>query len=147
LEGSGTAVETAVAEAGADDDRIWAEQRAGQRAGEGCVVKVSGLQTRLADIVRAAERAGGSTVGRAAHALCWITVPAADPDELVAAIGRLRAELAPLPCVVLDAPEPVRARLDVWDEDDPARLELSRRLKARFDPTNVCNPGLFVGGI
>jgi hypothetical protein len=37
--------------------------------------------------------------------------------------------------------------VDVWGEDDPARLALSRRLKQRFDPANACNPGLFVGGV
>jgi FAD/FMN-containing dehydrogenase len=41
----------------------------------------------------------------------------------------------------------VREALDVWDEDDRVRLELSRRLKARFDPAGVCNRGVFVGGI
>ena len=131
-----------------DDDELWAEQRSRQRAGEGAaVVKVSGLQARLPDVLRAAERAGAALVGRAAHGVSWLTLPASEFDELADAVARLRAELAPFPCVVLDAPEAVRRAIDVFAEDDPARLALSRRLKERFDPAGVCNPGRFVGRI
>ena len=45
-------------------------------------------------------------------------------------------------------PPPRSAReLDVWDESDPGRLALARRLKERFDPTSTLNRGIFVGGI
>jgi glycolate oxidase FAD binding subunit len=47
---------------------------------------------------------------------------------------------------VLDAPDEVRNKIDVWGHD-PSALALMRRLKGRFDPAGVCNPGLFVGGI
>ena len=63
------------------------------------------------------------------------------------AVGELRARLAPSPCVVLDAPEAVRRALDVWDERDPGRLALARRVKERFDPQRTLRPGVFVGGI
>jgi glycolate dehydrogenase FAD-binding subunit len=46
---------------------------------------------------------------------------------------------------VLDAPRHVREKVDVWG--DAAAFALMRRVKARFDPDNVCNPGIFVGGI
>jgi hypothetical protein len=62
-------------------------------------------------------------------------------------VSRLREALSPAPCVVLDAPEEVRGALDPWDEADGPLLGLSRRLKERFDPERVCNPGIFVGGI
>jgi glycolate oxidase FAD binding subunit len=58
----------------------------------------------------------------------------------------LRRDLAPFPCTVLDAPEEVRDRVEVWGPD-PSALAVMRRLKERFDPAGVCNPGLFVGGI
>ena len=47
-----------------------------------------------------------------------------------------------------DAPTEVRRTLDPWavPPADPA-LPLMRRVKERFDPAGVCNPGLFVGGI
>jgi FAD/FMN-containing dehydrogenase len=41
----------------------------------------------------------------------------------------------------------VRGALDVWDEADPGRLALSRRVKERFDPKRTLRPGVFVGGI
>ena len=144
LEGAAAGPETALVE---DDQSLWAQQRAGQRAAEGAVVKVSGLQAGLARVLRAAERAGASVVGRAAHGLSWVRLPAAEPDALVASIEALRAELEPFPCVVLDAPEAVREAIDAWGEGEGAGLELSRRLKARFDPERACNPGVFVGGI
>lgn len=144
LNESGEGLETRLEEY---DDQLWSEQRERQRSAQGAVIKVSALQARLPDVLRAAEQAGGAVVGRAAHGLAWLTLPSERADELVATIERLRTELAPSPCVVRDAPVAVREALDVWDEDDRVRLELSRRLKARFDPAGVCNRGVFVGGI
>ena len=143
-EATGDAGEVSVAE---DNQELWDRQRAGQRSGAGAVVRVSGLQARLSETLRATERAGGALVGRAAQGLSWIALPAEDSEELIGAIERIRAELRPSPCVVREASAEVRERLDVWDEQDPARLELSRRLKERFDPGGMCNPGRYVGGI
>ena len=64
----------------------------------------------------------------------------------VAGVEEVRRELAPRACTVLDAPDEVRDRIDVWGPD-PSGLALTRRLKERFDPAGVCNPGRFVGGI
>ena len=67
---------------------------------------------------------------------------------LVAAVERLRDALAPAPCVVLDAPEEVRAALDPWDEPaEGPHAMLMRRVKARFDPAGTCNPGRYAAGI
>ena len=76
-------------------------------------------------------------MGRAALGISWITV---DPQR----IADLRRELAPLPCVVLDAPREVRASLDVWDAEPSP---LAQRVKQRFDPAGVFAPGTFAGGI
>ena len=131
-----------------DDDELWALQRAGQRAGAGgAIVKVAGLQTQLPRVLRAAEAAGATLVARAAHGVAWVALPPGEHAVQAEAVGRLRAELAPSPCTVLDAPVAVREALDVWGEDDGGRIELSRRLKARFDPHGICNPGIFIGGI
>jgi glycolate oxidase FAD binding subunit len=140
----GDAASTSVVE---DDIATWERQRTGQRSVEGAVVRVSGLQAQLPDVLRATERSGAELVGRAAHGLSWIALPASDAEDLVAAIARLREELAPAPCVVREAPAAVREAVDVWDERDPGRLELSRRLKERFDPGAICNRGRYVGGI
>jgi glycolate oxidase FAD binding subunit len=122
----------------ADDAELWQRQRDGQRSAEGAMVRVSGLQSELARVVRAAEAAGGALVGRAALGLSWIRVP---PER----VEDLRRTLAPFPCVVLDAPRELRASLDVWDAGDG--LELARRIKQRFDPAGCFAPGTFAGGI
>ena len=134
------------------DAALWAEQRTSQRAlngvrppilhaGEaapGAVLRVSALPTRLAELIRAAPRG----VARAGLGLAWLHVPA-EPE----AIAELRARLAPAPCVVLDAPEALRAALDPWGVPEGPELDLMRRVKDRFDPHRVCNPGRYVGAL
>jgi glycolate oxidase FAD binding subunit len=144
-----------------DDAGLWEWQRSRQRSvsgppggtpggplgGSGAIVRVSGLPAALAKVIRAAERAGGALVGRAGLGLSWIELPSvAGAEELAGRIGEVRRELAPWGCTVLDAPDEVRDRIDVWGPD-PSGLALMRRLKERFDPAGVCNPGRFVGGI
>jgi glycolate oxidase FAD binding subunit len=129
-----------------EDGAAWEAQRAAQR-GE-LVVRVAALQTRLEDVLRETERLGGGVVGRAALGVCWVSLPA---DAGTEAVRSLRGALTPSACVVLDAPEEVRAEVDPWGFDDSgggaAALALMRRAKARFDPSGVCSPGVFVGGI
>jgi glycolate oxidase FAD binding subunit len=117
-----------------DDDELWERQRARQRSERQIVVRVSATPDRLGDVLAAAPRA----VGRAALGLVWVTVPDA------AAVGDLRARLAPSPCVVLDG---LRDGIDPWGEVGAGEVELMRRVKARFDPMGTCNPGVYVGGI
>jgi glycolate oxidase FAD binding subunit len=126
-----------------DDAAAWEAQRTAQRGD--LVVRVSALQTGLGDVLRVAEELGGGVVGRAALGICWVSLPA---DAGADGVRRLRAELDPAPCVVLDAPEEVRAEVDPWGVDPRSgALELMRRTKERFDPRGVCSPGLFAGGI
>jgi glycolate oxidase FAD binding subunit len=132
----GTAAERA-ADAGldevvGDDEAIWAAQRAAQRSEDGIVVRVSTTQSGLGEALAAAPRA----VGRAALGLLWVTVEDAE------AVRALRERLAPAPCVVLDGAQ--RDGVDPWGELRPAELALMRSVKARFDPLDTCNPGLFV---
>jgi glycolate oxidase FAD binding subunit len=129
-----------------DDDAQWVGQRAAQRSAEGTVVRVSGLRSDLPAVLRAAARAGAWVVGRAGLGLSWVTLPAGSPAEVAAAVGELRSTLAPRPCVVLDAPDDVRAAVDVWGPQT-GPVELMRRVKERFDPSGACNPGVFVGGL
>ncbi len=127
-----------------DDEDLWAGQRLGQRSAEGAVVRISGLPTRLDRVLQTAERLGGSVVGRAGLGLSWVRL---QPGDLIGKIEELRKELAPFPCVVLDAPAEVREKLDPWGVEEQPAVELMRRVKARFDPAGVLNPGVFVGGI
>jgi glycolate oxidase FAD binding subunit len=127
-----------------EDAAAWEAQRTAQR-GE-LVVRVAALQTRLEDVLRTAERLDGSVVGRAALGICWVSLPLEAGAD---GVRELREALDPSACVVLDAPEELRAALDPWGvggRGGPA-LELMRRTKARFDPNGVCSPGVFVGGL
>jgi glycolate oxidase FAD binding subunit len=81
-------------------------------------------------------------VGRAALGLCYLQV---DPDALARLLCALPGRSS---WTLLDAPDAVRARMDPWGSDLPETSQkLMQRVKARFDPTGTCNPGLFVGGI
>jgi glycolate oxidase FAD binding subunit len=124
-----------------DDEAVWDAQRAAQRSADGVVVRVSGLPAELERVLRAADRLGVSLAGRAAAGVSWITLPDGD------AVGDLRVELAPFPCVVLDAPLEVRERVDPWGPADEAEVRLMRRVKERFDAAGILNPGVLVGGI
>jgi glycolate oxidase FAD binding subunit len=118
-----------------DDDELWAAQRRAQRGN--VVVRVAGVQTALPRAIAAADRLGGSLVGRAALAQWWISLAEAD----AATVRALRRELDPLPCVLLDAPAQLRASVDPWGQPGG---ELARRVRERFDPHGVLNPGVFV---
>jgi hypothetical protein len=68
--------------------------------------------------------------------------PASD-SHLAEGVDGLRRELAPSPCVVLDAPESLRERFDVWGLEGAAERRLMTAVKERFDPEHRCNPGLY----
>jgi glycolate oxidase FAD binding subunit len=110
-----------------DDDALWDAQRAAQRGP--LVVKVSGLPTRLPDLLRTADELGASVVGRAALGLSWLRFE--EPSE--AAVERLRQNWI---AAVQDRP----AELDVDPSAaiDPAAQALMQRVKERFDPAGVC---------
>lgn len=77
-----------------------------------------------------------------------VRIEGANEQVLQTALNLLRSEVATLggSLVVLAAPPAVKARIDVWGVDGDA-LPLMRRVKERFDPHNILNPGRFVGGI
>ncbi len=128
-------------------DQAWERQRSGQRSAGGVVLRVAGVQSDLPRIAELADGAGASLVGRAGLGVYWLKLDGLADAAATEVAGDLRAGLRPRACVLLDAPEAVRRELDVWDESDPGRLALARRLKQRFDPTSTLNPGIFVGGI
>ncbi|MEA2398076.1 MAG: glycolate oxidase binding subunit, partial [Thermoleophilaceae bacterium] len=69
------------AESVEDDGELWRDQRRGQRSDGGLVVRVSGVQTQLESQMRAAERLGGSLVGRAAYGLSWIALEGGTAED------------------------------------------------------------------
>jgi len=130
-----------------DDASIWTRQREGQRSPDGVVVHVSTGPASLRFVLEAAQELGATLVGRAALGLAWLRLDGLADDVAAARIGELRERLAPAAVTVLDAPATVRQAVDPWGPIDPARLALMRSVKARFDPTGACAPGLFVGGL
>jgi len=131
-----------------DDDALWESQRARQRSAGGVIVKVSALPAELPRVIAAAQQVGATAVGRAGLGIAWLDlgVPRSASDY-AACLENLRTSLAPRPVVLQDAPEDLRQALDVWGPL-PANLQtLMRRVKQRFDPSGVCNRGIFVGGI
>jgi glycolate oxidase FAD binding subunit len=48
--------------------------------------------------------------------------------------------------VVREAPPTFKERVEVWGPLG-SRLELTRRVKEKFDPRGTLNPGRFAGGI
>jgi glycolate oxidase FAD binding subunit len=138
-----------------DDDDLWADLRAAQRAARGeagdeasgrgsASLKVSARMTDLAPAIRATDAAGGALVSRAAHGLSWITL---DSGDLVRRVGGIRDALDPRQVVLQDGPADLRRELDPWGPLDPGALVVMKRLKERFDSKRIFRPGAFVGGI
>ena len=126
-----------------DDDALWTQQRERQRSSgpDEAVLRVSALPTRLPDVIRVTEDAGGSLVGRAVLGLSWLRLPAPTADQ----VETLRRVVSPSPCVVLDRPQSLE--VDPWGPVDPALLALMRRVREHFYPAGVCSPGVFAGGL
>jgi glycolate oxidase FAD binding subunit len=117
------------------------------------VCKVSVQPTQIETLAQAIQRVAGPL------RLDWelmiqslgvgmLRLSAANEQALLVVLSILRSEIGQLDgsCVALDAPPAVKARLDVWAAD-PGALPLMRRVKERFDPQHLLNPGRFVGGI
>jgi glycolate oxidase FAD binding subunit len=124
-----------------DDEPLWERQRAGQRSRDAALVRVAAAPTALPAVIRASEACEGLLVGRAALGTSYVTL---DPDR----VAQLRQALpAGAVSSVLDAPAEIRGQQDPWGPLEPPVKALMHSVKARFDPTGVCNRGLFVDGI
>jgi glycolate oxidase FAD binding subunit len=71
-----------------------------------------------------------------------------DESLVLGAIARIRelARKAGGAAVVEHCPLPLKKRIDIWG-DPPQGMELMRRVKQKFDPLGILNPGRFVGKI
>jgi glycolate oxidase FAD binding subunit len=130
-----------------DDAQLWREQAARQRSSDATVVRVSHTQTQLVQVLGLVAVEGGSAVGRVALGVSYVTLRAPNADDVATTVADMRRTLAPAACVVLDAPDDVRSKVDPWGVEDGPELELMRRTKQRFDPRGILNPGIYVGGI
>ena len=124
-----------------EDRELWARQRAGQRSAAKALVRVAARPSQLERVLAAASECDATLVGRAALGTSYLEL---DPHALARLSGRLPQTRA---AVLLDAPEEVRRGEDPWGVSEGPALELMRRIKRRFDPVGICNPGVFVGGI
>jgi glycolate oxidase FAD binding subunit len=110
-----------------DDDRLWEEQRNGQRGP--LVVKVSALPTRLPELLRVADELGGAVVGRATLGLWWLRFQ----DPQASHVERLRRDF-----LARVEDRPPHLDVDPAGPMQPATRELMQRVKERFDPAGVC---------
>jgi glycolate oxidase FAD binding subunit len=124
-----------------DDQDLWSRQRGGQRSASRALVRVGAAPSALGAVLAAARTLDATVVGRAALGTSYLEL---DPEG-VPRLRRLLPDRAA--AVVLDAPPELRSGLDPWGPGDAGALELMRRVKLRFDPSGICNPGIFVGGI
>jgi glycolate oxidase FAD binding subunit len=120
-----------------DDEQLWERQRSGQRSSSRVLMRLAARPTALPKLLRAVQASGGALVGRAALGISYVEL---DPDAVAPFRERLPSGIV---TVVLDGQAE-----DRWGAPPaaPAR-ELMERIKARFDPARICNPGVFVGGI
>ena len=86
--------------------------------------------------------------GQAAIGVLYVGLSGGDEDGRVAVAEELREIWVRRggSVVVRQAPASFKRRVEVWGPLG-TRLELTRRLKEKFDPRGIMNPGRFVGGI
>jgi glycolate oxidase FAD binding subunit len=124
-----------------DDEPLWERQRAGQRSRDAALVKIAAAPTALPAVIRASEACDATLVGRAALGTSYVSVAPEQVDDLRRTLPDGAVS------VVLDAPEELRGQQDPWDAVQAPVRALMHSVKDRFDPTGVCNRGLFVDGI
>ena len=109
----------------------------------------SNLTAVLDSVVGAAERAGVE-VSLSGHAGTGVTFAglSGGEDALVEVIEEVREIRLRRggSVVVQEAPLTIKERLDVWGSGGDY-LGLTRRVKEKFDPGYILNPGRFLGGI
>jgi glycolate oxidase FAD binding subunit len=120
------------------------------------VIRAGARPSALPALLEALERhappgAPPQIVGYGGVGLAYARWPLADGVDAAAAaqaVAALRAALAVEGgyAVVEDAPDQLRADLDLWGAP-PETLLLMRALKAQWDPRGILNPGRYVGGL
>ena len=118
------------------------------------IVKASVLPTELASWLQSLEHTAQQTDltiswrAHAGHGLVFVRLTG-DEAALATAVDQMRSAAAAGQgsLVVIDAPPVLASKVDVWGTLPAQTFEVMRRLKVRFDPNYVLNPGRFVGGI
>ncbi|MDP8949271.1 MAG: FAD-binding oxidoreductase [Actinomycetota bacterium] len=123
-------------------------------AGDEVAVKISAPPAELAgvldSVLGATERRGVTLriTGHAGVGVTYVALSGGDEEAKVQVVEELREIWVRRggSVVVREAPLSIKQRLDAWG---PAGdyLGLTRRVKEKFDPRGVLNPGRFLGGI
>jgi len=126
----------------ADDLTPLEERERGARCDARWRVRLGAAPTALAEFLSSGEMAGVRRVYYPALGAAFVT-----GDDLDAAtIARWRSALDGGLVVVAAMPPAARGAVETWGTPPPS-FPFMRRMKANFDPKNLCNPGRFVGGI
>ena len=137
-----------------EQDAPWREARAYPWQGDDVGLKLTHLPTALptilGSIVELAHTRGiePHVAGHAGTGVTFVGLSGGDAGPIGELLGELRAHVARAEgsVVVLQAPLDIKDGIDVWGPIGDA-LPLMRRVKERFDPAGILNPGRFVGGI
>jgi len=143
---------------GEAEERLWRQVAVdyplASDAANTLIVKASVLPTELAPWLQNLEHTAQQTSltiswrAHAGHGLVFARLTG-DEAALATAVDQLRSAAAAGQgsLVVIDAPPALASKVDVWGSPPVQTLEVMRRLKVRFDPNYILNPGRFVGGI
>ncbi len=113
--------------------------------------KASVLPSQIGTLTSAVQRVAGPLkleweLVAQVFGIATLRLVGANAQALAAALAILRGEVKQLggSLVLLSCPPDVKARIDVWDSPGSS-APLMRRIKDRFDPQHILNPGRFVG--
>ncbi len=110
----------------------------------------SQLKATIEKITERTKAIGIDAFEFCAHTATAVMYVAFDADEgkMVEAIKHLRWALAPLDAhlIVEHAPRAVKEKISVWGDPGVEHF-IAQRLKEKFDPQWILNPGRFVGGL
>ncbi len=119
-------------------------------------IKTTALPSQTRDILRAIDRMRDSYLEPATLAepgfgtveAAWYAPNDTADDILIGIVSSVRRLVSRLggTAVVQQCPPGVKSAIDVWGED-LAGIQVMRRMKTRYDPNGIMNPGRFVGRI
>jgi glycolate oxidase FAD binding subunit len=133
---------------------VWSErEKLFVNAAGSAICKCAVQPNQLGELCEAVFRQAGScgavaSVVAQGTGLAEVRLDAADIQAQRSVLSGLRTELERLEgtLTVLQCFTALKRELDVWGPMNEA-LPLMKRIKERFDPVRVLNPGRFVGGI
>jgi glycolate oxidase FAD binding subunit len=121
---------------------------------DGVALKISAPPAELAGVLDstlgACSRSGVTPriTGHAGTGVTYVGLSGGDEEARAGVVEELREiwQRRGGSLVVRDAPPAFKGRIEAWGSVG-SRLEVTRRVKEKFDPRGILNPGRFVGGI